>query len=53
MKCSFEKGKDNKQLATELSIRRRLGKYLRRALIFKGREGKHESRAIENTPAAY
>lgn len=29
-------GKDNKQLTSELSIRRRLDKYLRRALILKG-----------------
>lgn len=34
------KGKDNKQLTTELSIRRRLDKYLRRALILEERAGK-------------
>lgn len=43
------KGKDNKQLTTELSIRRRLDKYLRRALILEGRAGKHGLRAIEIT----
>lgn len=43
------KGKDNKQLTTELSIRRRLDKYLRRALILEGRAGKHSLRAIEIT----
>lgn len=34
------KFKDNKQLTTELSIRRRLDKYLRRALILEERAGK-------------
>lgn len=40
-------GKDNKQLTTETSIRRRLDKYLRRALIVEGRAGKHGARAID------
>lgn len=35
-------GKDNKQLTTELSIRRRLDKYLRRALILEGWVSKHK-----------
>lgn len=43
------KGKDNKQLTTELSIRRRLDKYLRRALILEGQASKHGLRAIEIT----
>lgn len=35
-------GKDNKQLTSELSIRRRLDKYLRRALILKGWVSKYK-----------
>lgn len=44
------KGKDNKQLTTELSIRRRLDKYLRRALILEGRASKHARERSRSRP---